>query len=69
MANSSALPFPIPSGAGDLVPLDEGIRACGDSCTKSLAGADRKCPETWCKGDGKTRVCGDLCTKSAEAAR
>ena len=26
MANSSALPFPIPSGAGDVVPLDEGIR-------------------------------------------
>ena len=36
MANSSALPFPIPSGAGespsgprDVVPLDGGIRDCG----------------------------------------
>ena len=30
MANSSALPFPIPSGTGDVVPLDEGIRDCGE---------------------------------------
>lgn len=30
MANSSALPFPIPSGAGDVVPLDEEIRDCGE---------------------------------------
>lgn len=37
MANSSALPFPIPSGAGDVVPLDGGIRDCGDSCTTSHA--------------------------------
>ena len=28
MANSSALPFPIPSGGEDVVPLDEGIRDC-----------------------------------------
>ena len=30
MANSSALPFPIPSGAGDVVLLDEGIKECGE---------------------------------------
>lgn len=41
MANSSALPFPIPSGAGDLVPLDGGIRFCGSLCTKSEA-AERR---------------------------
>ena len=35
MANSSALPFPIPSGAGDVVPLDEGIRDCGERSTTS----------------------------------
>ena len=28
MTNSSALPFPIPSGGEDVVPLDEGIRDC-----------------------------------------
>ena len=37
-------------------------------CTKSPAGASRKCPKTWCKGDGKTRVYGDSCTKSVAAA-
>ncbi len=35
MANSSALPFPIPSGAEDVVPLDEGIRDCGERSTTS----------------------------------
>lgn len=29
MANSSELPFPIPSGGEDVMPLDEGIRDCG----------------------------------------
>ena len=64
MANSSALPFPIPSGAGDVVPLDEGIRACGDSCTKSEGLELRKGPKTWCKRNERTRFCGSLCTKS-----
>lgn len=36
MANSSALPFPIPSGGEDVVPLDEGIRACGVWITTSV---------------------------------
>lgn len=44
MANSSALPFPIPSGGEDVVPHDEGIRDCGDSCTKSEA-AERRTTE------------------------
>ena len=64
MANSSALPFPIPSGAGDVVPLDGGIRDCGDSCTKSEGLELRKGPKTWCKGNEGTRACGDSCTKS-----
>ena len=33
------------------------------------AAAHRKAPETWCKGDGRTRGCGNSCTKSAAAAR
>lgn len=46
MANSSALPFPIPSGAERLefrkgpktwCKGNGGIRFCGDSCTKSHA--------------------------------
>ena len=45
MANSSALPFPIPSGGEDVVPLDEGIRFCGSLCTKSEA-AERRTTET-----------------------
>ncbi len=64
MANSSALPFPIPSGAGDVVPLDGGIRFCGDSCTKSEGLELRKGPKTWCKRNERTRFCGSLCTKS-----
>ena len=64
MANSSALPFPIPSGAGDVVPLDGGIRDCGDSCTKSEGLELRKGPKTWCKRNERTRFCGSLCTKS-----
>ena len=64
MANSSALPFPIPSGAGDLVPLDGGIRDCGDSCTKSEGLELRKGPKTWCKRNERRRFCGSLCTKS-----
>ena len=64
MANSSALPFPIPSGAGDVVPLDGGIRDCGDSCTKSEGLELRKGPKTWCKRNERRRFCGSLCTKS-----
>lgn len=69
MANSSALPFPIPSGGEDVVPLDEGIRDCGDSCTKSEGLKLRKGPKTWCKGNGEIRFCGSLCTKSEAAER
>ena len=69
MANSSALPFPIPSGAGDVVPLDGGIRDCGDSCTKSEGLELRKGPKTWCKRNERTRFCGSLCTKSEAAER
>lgn len=69
MANSSALPFPIPSGGEDVVPLDEGIRFCGSLCTKSEGLELRKGPKTWCKGNGEIRFCGDSCTKSEAAER
>ena len=64
MANSSALPFPIPSGGEDVVPLDEGIRFCGSLCTKPKGLELRKGPKTWCKGNGGIRFCGSLCTRS-----
>ena len=46
-----------------------GSRACGNSCTKSVAAARRKWPETWCKGNGGTRLCGVSCAKSSPTSR
>lgn len=48
MANSSALPFPIPSGAGDVVPLDGGIRDYGVWSTTSVREAVHSERGTWC---------------------
>lgn len=64
MANSSALPFPIPSGGEDVVPLDEGIRDCGVWITTSVTAEVHLGLGTWCKGNERTRFCGSLCTKS-----
>ena len=64
MANSSALPFPIPSGVEDVVPLDEGIRDCGGWSTTSVTAEVHLGLGTWCKGNERTRFCGSLCTKS-----
>ena len=64
MANSSALPFPIPSGGEDVVPLDEGIRDCGVWSTTSITAEVHLRLGTWCKGNERTRFCGSLCTKS-----
>ena len=64
MANSSALPFPIPFGGEDVVPLDEGIRDCGVWSTTSITAEVHLRLGTWCKGNGRTRVCGNPCTKS-----
>ena len=63
MANSSALPFPIPSGGEDVVPLDEGIRDCGVWITTSVTAEVYLGLGTWCKGNERTRFCGSLCTK------
>ena len=46
-----------------------GSRACGNSCTKSVAAASQNGLETWCKVNGGTRACGDSCTKSVAAPR
>ena len=64
MANSSALPFPIPSGGEDVVPLDEGIRDCGVWSITSITAEVHLRLGTWCKGNERTRFCGSLCTKS-----
>ena len=48
MANSSALPFPIPSGAGDVVLLDEEIRDCGVWSTTSVPASAHPDLGTWC---------------------
>ena len=48
MANSSALPFPIPSGGEDVVPLDEGIRDCGELSTTSVPASAHPDLGTWC---------------------
>ena len=69
MANSSALPFPIPSGGEDVVPLDEGIRDCGVWSTTSITAEVHLRLGTWCKGNERTRFCGDSCTKSEAAER
>ena len=53
-----------PSGPRDVVLVDEEIRVCGDSCTKSEGLELRKGPKTWCKRNERTRFCGSLCTKS-----
>ncbi len=53
-----------PSDPRDVVLVDEGIRVCGDSCTKSEGLELRKGTKTWCKGNERTRFCGDSCTKS-----
>ena len=50
------------------------MRLCGGVCTKSAPAERRKGPETWCKGNERTRFCGDLCTnpgpkKQEKAAR
>jgi len=65
MANSSALPFPIPSGGEDVVPLDEGIRDCGVWSTTSVPASVHPDLGTWCfrtkkqgfAGDGAPRQC------------
>ena len=36
---------------------------------RKLSTECRKGPETWCKGNERTRLCGGLCTKSAPAER
>ena len=73
MANSSALPFPIPSkseglelrkGAKTWCKGNGGTRFCGSPCTKSEGLELRKGPKTWCKRNGRTRFCGSSCTKS-----
>ena len=69
MANSSALPFPIPSGGEDVVPLDEGIRDCGVWITTSVTAEVHLGLGTWCKRNEGTRFCGDSCTKSEAAER
>lgn len=48
MANSSALPFPIPSGGEDVVPLDEGIRDCGVWITTSVPASAHPDLGMWC---------------------
>ena len=37
-----------PAGAGDLVPLDEGTRDCGEWSTTSVREAAHPGPGTWC---------------------
>ena len=64
MANSSALPFPIPSGGEDVVPLDEGIRDCGVWITTSVTAEVHLGLGTWCKRNEGTRFCGNLCTNA-----